>query len=440
MVTDELHDSLQSLRADLESAVDVAPFELVRRRHSHRVRRQAAGAGFALAAVLAVAIGVAPMLGQRASQHVGQHGPEVGAVGAGHPRPTVTVTVTAQPSPGDSGSAPSQSTRSPLQPAAPGGLTLSDVSFGTAHDGVALGHRCGSGQRCALVVDVSDDGGSTFATERLVDSGGGPDATKIAYRGDGRTVYAYDPGLYVSHDGGASWSDMAPDGPSVADIATNGSLATVLVRPSGSGPAQVLSGPYVANSLGEFGGPNPVPNSDRSARLQAPPGGSLIVTVGALDDGQQTPGVEIYTNGSWRQHPLPEGCNGPSLATVGSRALWLVCAQRPIGGQQSSTAYRSTDGGAHWVETAALPPSGSSTTVTALSADTAYLSGGADLFATHDGGASWAVELADAGGGGFTEPHIADFGGSRQSWVVQRGTHARVWLGVGSGWQPTVLQ
>jgi photosystem II stability/assembly factor-like uncharacterized protein len=173
--------------------------------------------------------------------------------------------------------------------------------------------------------------------------------------------WAYGPGLYVTHTGGATWAKASGVHGRVIDLATvNGSAYAVVARCTGTGPDYasgctrfaLYTSPFNSNSF------QPVPGA--SGRGQEEPGG-LQLTNG---NGYLLAGHVLLTGspngGSWhaitvspgtvpaclaaKGHGVPQGESG-LLAPLGATDLYLLC--QPAGGGGGSL-YASADSGATW--------------------------------------------------------------------------------------------
>lgn len=401
MKPDRFDRALRDLGEHLSSNVQAPPYEVIERRRTGRRRRREVGA------LLGVVVLVTAAVVGTTSAISGRSGAPVSA------RPQVTVTET-------------------VPAAVEGRLTLRDVSYLTDQVNAVLGQRCDLTGRCDTVVLRSDDGGRTFGHEHVVTRVGVVGPTKIAL-GAGQTLVAYDPGLYLSQDGGVSWQVLTPPGYAIKDVSTRGKTFTAL-GVSIDGQAALLQVP-VADLAGGLRTYIPVPGADASARLQQDADGAALVTVGAVAGGGSAKILVRASGGStWSTVVAPAACTAASFSAPTPASWWLVCVQPPApGGDRAKTAYVSVDRGASWELVTAPPVDGGAAVVTAVGSREAYLSGpNSPLYVTTDGGTSWSVALPRVPAG-FGEPHVL----SGRTWVVSGSTLWR--MDPGSGWVSMTL-
>jgi len=402
VIDDPIGSRLRGLPDAMTSGLITPPYEHIERRRGQRRRR---GSVLAVVASLAIA-GVAVA------------GISLGSRGSGDTntvRPAETVTA---PPP------------SPVS----GPLTLRDVSFVDDKLNAVLGQRCDQAGHCATVVLRSVDGGQTFSDENVVTGAGTVGPAKIAL-GTGRSLIAYDPGLYLSEDGGGSWQVLTPTNYTVKDVATRGNTFTALAV-SSDGRVDLLQ--VLSVDLGRAAFTRiAVEGADASARLQEGGDGTAFVLVGSNSPGSSVPAAILVRSpgsGSWAHRMLPDRCAAPSFSAPATAAWWLVCADPPsTAGSRAKAAYVSSDQGGHWTAVAPPPAAGLGATVTGVSGSEAYVSGpDSPLYVTRDGGVSWQQAIPRSAAG-FGEPHV--FQG--MSWVVSGSSLWR--LEANGGWRETTL-
>ena len=168
--------------------------------------------------------------------------------------------------------------------------------------------------------------------------------------------WVYGPGLWATHDGGASWHRVATHGAEVNSLAVTGRhVLAVFVscarRCPGSWP--VRFGVYRASTGGDswrlvsgtsgkgyaqlvIAGPHAFV---LQARLRSGGGSLLVGPVGGP--------------GRWRRSPLPCPRLVPAAIAGTAAGLVLACEQAPGRHPVLVQLYRSSDGGAHWHHIAA---------------------------------------------------------------------------------------
>lgn len=305
-------------------------------------------------------------------------------------------------------SAPRKATASAVSPAgpqatcAPGAVGPVDASFISASDGWLLGitlQHCWAAGSSRLVVRKTTDGGRDWGAVPAPPapwSGGTsvvPDGVGEIYFAGSRDGWAFGPGLWSTHDGGATWRRVDTDGRAVYSLtATNGHVVaafqachtdcgrgtpasfSVETSPAGSDDWRSVPGgtgtgqPYLMAADGtayalDEGGP------DGPARILAGPA-----------DGTVT----------WRAHVTPCYNIGANTGTaVTASRVVIACAL--LGAHPAATRfYRSDDSGAHWRQFSHLGLYDGASSV-GVTADGTVLVGanfdGVEL--SHDGGHSW---------------------------------------------------
>jgi photosystem II stability/assembly factor-like uncharacterized protein len=302
---------------------------------------------------------------------------------------------------------------------------LTDIAFFDPTTGYGLFLR----QRqptCEAVVGSTTDGGQAFASLSVVTSWSCPSAApvqKLAFddHGDG---FLYDPDLFVTHDGGASWTQVPQSGVVVAVEALGSSVWAV----ESSCPAPT-----------DLGNPCPMRllESDDGGRTwdtAAVPSGATTDGLGAQTwlirlsstaaylassptfhfGGQPSTAPLWYTADSgrtWSARQVDCGFNAltDAISAAPDGTLVAVCANQPSAGSQPKSTVRSTDGGFTWTTMTPCPASTGAVAfgctvaaplvagylgdIDAVSADTVYLVGGrSSLLVTHNGGVTWTVQ------------------------------------------------
>lgn len=288
------------------------------------------------------------------------------------------------------------------------------ASFISASDGWLLGvtlQRCWAFNGSRLVVRKTTDAGrhwSPVPAPPAPWSGGAPvpPAAGVSeiYFADARDGWAFGPGLWVTHDGGASWHRVLTHGREVYSVAATdghavaaflrceagcyrGSEASFTIETSpdssdawrpvpgaaGQGQPDITAAGGMAYALGAAG-----PGSSAGTALGAAPAPARLLTGPA--DG----------TGPWHAHATPCYAIGANTATaVTAAGLVMACAL--LGAHPATTRlYRTDDSGAHWRQFSTLGLYDGASGVTVTSDGTLLVAGiydGAVL--SYDDGRSW---------------------------------------------------
>lgn len=294
-------------------------------------------------------------------------------------------------------------------PPPPSAVTGKDVSFTGlwftgADTGWALGRRCPQ-RRCSLVLRRTLDGGRTwlpataparvFEDEPLVPG----NVRSVVFADDARTGYLYDPGLYVTHDGGATWRDLTGHGHVRDVVVRDGAVWTLEF----GGCASMDCFPYVRRAgLGSDTFRRAFTDEDSPlgtrATLAVADGRTAYVMDASHDFRGTRPTLLATTDGgrTWDRRVAP--CRGALSreATVTGGTLWAFCGYEGGGGNQPHRTAQSTDGGRTWTERASMDGMGY---VTGLVAFTPRLAWRADdglasgIKVTRDGGLTWTAQV-----------------------------------------------
>lgn len=341
-----------------------------------RARRRKTAVALSTAAGAAVAIAAAATLPQLVSALQPGHGGGATNFGSAASRshlPRPGHGRSASPAPRHSPTTSPASSRpagsnlsisSPGGPPAPG-LAPSSVTFVSGTVGAVIGETtsgCPAG--CEAVAATSDYGQAW----RTVDSppAGPPDGSsgvsQIRFL-EASNGWAYGPGIYVTHDGGAHWTKASGVHGRVIDLATvSGSAYAVVASCAGAGSDYasgctrfaLYTSPYYSDNF------QPVPGA--SGQGQEEPGGLQLTNQGngyllagdvllrGAPDGSspwQTVSISQGTVPAClaaKGHSVAPGASG-LIAPLGATDLYLLC--RPAAGGGGSL-YASTDAGATW--------------------------------------------------------------------------------------------
>jgi hypothetical protein len=293
------------------------------------------------------------------------------------------------------------------------------VSFVSATNGYLLGltlSDCTAGTTSKIAVRRTTDGGLDWTALPAPDASWGgvaPDGTgHIPADGvtsvlfaDERDGWAYGPGLWATHDAGATWRRIALGGRAVQRMVASGGL--VLVSLESCAPAdESCDSPHAVAVEATPAGRDawrPVPGAAAGTGVTVQAGTGYAVSSG----GHYGTDVQMLTgpaDGSarWVSRPLPCQPGAIALTPVTTTRLLLACAL--LGAHPATTyLYSSPDAGAHWTRFATL----------------GLFDGAAAIEQTPDGtvlveGIYDGVELSRDGGRTWTKPVTVDDSGSVQ--------------------------
>ena len=309
---------------------------------------------------------------------------------------------------------------------------------------VALESRSTQAGSC-LVVGRSSDLGRTWQTTPLSGSGqtAGADlgpgwANGLAFTSPS-VGWAFNPGLYRTLDGGASWQAV-PAGEQVIGISAS---------PAGGGSAwalgrtcqdeahctyQLLQMSAAGGAPAALSGPGPL-DTGREDAFVGDGLGSAYVLAGD-PASQERPQMVVWK--TTRDHPAWQKTASPcsltgSLALGTSGKLWLLCGGEPGAGSQGKEFYASQDGGASWQKLAwtsepgSLDPKTAQLPIYGYTGDLIALPGGelltafgrSTLYRSGDGGVHWTeaipVDQANPGGSSWS---LAAGAGSLEAWAA----------------------
>jgi photosystem II stability/assembly factor-like uncharacterized protein len=299
--------------------------------------------------------------------------------------------------------------------------------------GFGLGMGCADklvdgGYPCTTKVLASSDGGQTWhyagATFHSKQNGEIQDRIRFA---DPLNGWIYGDGAYVTHDGGRTWRKEAVHR-FVLSLTTAGGAAWATMSDCPSCKFNLYVSAANGNMWTRTGRPSGALDVLRDP--VAPLSGSTAFIVG----GYPYPGgFNLYrttdAGRTWRRLGNCDGAKGADSADVAVLDidhLWLVCGQQPSMTDQVNHLYRTSDGGSHWELVAAnpyphsadlamgnMPDTGYLPSFTATSAWSVYITPQkmASIAFSHDGGTTWATQLGDDGGGGYSLQFVNGYDG-----------------------------
>jgi hypothetical protein len=315
-----------------------------------------------------------------------------GITSSAKPTSNASTTPTSNASP-TSGKPPAPSLN--VTPLPAGTFSVSSVTFVSPEEGWVLGGQHCNGSFLCLGLMRTENDGKTWTSvtpppthlNYIEQTSGGVSQVRFANSQDG---WAFDPELWTTHNGGATWSQIVLPGVSadaiVASLETADGVVQAAVLNQAS-TVQIETSPVgaddwrVSPTTVEFGaGPAPMPQLVLQGSL-----GWL------LEDDRTVIGGARLINGQWvAWQPPCLNVNGPALLDASSaQYLVAVCDQGEWGPASPAGvhAYVSTDGGVSFgLPTTSVPSYGSLASPTP---GVLVLAGGAGLLATFDGGATW---------------------------------------------------
>jgi hypothetical protein len=301
------------------------------------------------------------------------------------------------------------------------------VTFVSQDTGAVIG-QAGTPGRCPIVRDdctslagTSDYGATWYGVSAPVtgapDGSSGVGQLRFLNAHDG---WAFGPGLFVTHNGGATWLREQTNGMRVTDLETSGGRAFAIFATCTGGGADYAadcSSFSLWSSAAEDNGwqrvqlpaatvlgPASAPGQPASASLvlAGAQAGYLLAPSGELLSGPLTgAGWTVVSPPVVRQHvrclpgaPGPSGQPTGTLLAADSGELVLLCtsATSTSGHTQAKLLVESKDGGAHWTAIAALPSPGIAASLAIQAQDNlVLLATDAGIYRSADGGRTWAL-------------------------------------------------
>jgi hypothetical protein len=302
------------------------------------------------------------------------------------------------------------------QPCDPRQIGPIAASFVSAADGYLLGitlSDCAASASSKIALRETADGGlhwTALPAPPAPWGGAAPDGTgHIPADGvtsllfaDARDGWAYGPGLWATHDGGATWRLVATRGRAVQSMAVTG--GQVIASLESCDPVDAsCDGPQAWTVESTPAGRDawrPVPGAtgDGTAVLSAQAGAGFAVSPRFGQPGSDVSMLTGPADGSarWVSRPLPCQPGAIALTAVTTTRLLLACAL--LGAHPATTyLYSSTDPGAHWTRFAVLGLFDGADAIEQTPDGTVLVAG------IYDG-----VELSRDGGRTWTKPATVD--------------------------------
>lgn len=260
-----------------------------------------------------------------------------------------------------------------------------------------------------------------------------------------RDGWAFGPGLWSTHDGGAAWHRVPTGGRAVYSLATSGgrviaAFSSCDLRQGVCTRFRVYSSPAGTDSWRPVtGAGGPLSDFAATSGAQVVLDGRAGYVTTATNTGSLL--LSGPPDGSARWHPLRNPCRRFAagftilLAAAGRGHLALACASEPSAGQQFKRTYLSSNGGQSWHRLTDPPSSGYLGEVSLTTAGTILVSGSrSDVYISWDHGQTWhtspSLNKADAGDGLAATMYTASRGfvlqagiNLRQIWFTRDGGH-----------------
>jgi hypothetical protein len=296
-----------------------------------------------------------------------------------------------------------------------GPFTPLDAAFTSGSDGWLLAvvpNSCDSGG--TIEARTTADGGLHWskAAAPRTPWGTGPSApgsgvSRILFA-NAEDGWAYDPGLWATHDGGVSWRQVSTGGRSVSAMASTGGSAVAAFGVCGAAGASSgcnTTGTFTVETTSVRGDDwRPVPGGTGHGMpvLAAADGTAYVFGAAPGEDSDKLAASAGPADGSARWHPRPVpglGSDLPvSLAASAAPGGSLVLACALVGAHPVPThLYQSADGGLHWTTIATRPFFDGANVIQRTPDGTLFIAGMTD-----------GAELSDDGGRTWTEPASVD--------------------------------
>jgi len=462
-------DRRDDLDSWLSERVDPLPpppgtFELIKRRARRRKYRKLAITATSAALIVAAAVTVPQVVNLhvlnpssgpaaaagRTSSATSTGGGRAESSAAASPSPTAT------PS-----SAPAAAT------AVPANFRPTSVTFVGAGTGWVIG-QAGTPGQCATQYCTSvartDDAGKTWSGVPAPLTGPADGATGVSQirflnLNDG---WAFGPGLWTTHNGGQTWTQVGTDGLRVTDLETVGDRVFALFAScTGSGAAFAAAcTSFTLYSAPASGGGNWAPVGASTSGLTDGAAGEAASLVLTGSRGfLLAPGRELYSgpvdgSGAWTLvNSITPSCPvgaaqadgqpaGALFGAVNARELVLACATAGTSGAsgQQKLIYSSLNGGASWIQIAQAPTAGIATSVAASPTVTIVLGTNQGIEVLPAGDIAWqaATLSASAPPGGFSYVGMTT---DSQGIALPASPSGTVWFTFNGGltWRPSQL-
>jgi hypothetical protein len=408
-------------------------FEQIRQRARRRKVSRAVMSAAGMAIVIAAAVAV-PQIATTLQSHGGQ---TERPLAVGRPSPSAQPPVT-----GKGGESPSSrsSSRVPPPPSrlssqgssepVPPNFQPTSVTFVGPDVGAVIGQAGTPGHcataYCTSLAGTSDYGSSWYGMSAPLtgppDGSLGVSQIRFLTTNDG---WAFGPQLWVTHDGGATWTQESTDGMRVTELETAGNRAFALFATctgSGASYAATCTSFSLYSSRASSDRWLPVPGPAAGLRLPQTAAtqaasASLVLTGGPADGRGYllAPSGELLsgplTGAAWtvagKQGPCLPGAPGPdgqptgALLAAGPSRLVLVCTSSTdaAGDSQAKLVAESSNGGSSWSTAGNGPATGIAASLAAQDAgQQVVLATDAGIYLSRAGGSTWQRTQASPSG------------------------------------------
>jgi photosystem II stability/assembly factor-like uncharacterized protein len=352
-------------------------------------------------------------------------------------------------------SAPGPVVSQPVGVPVPAGFTATDLSWVTVQDGFAIGTApCGTTLRCAHVLRTTDGGATwsdTSASGLVKCADLCPNRVRFA---DTQTGYAFGGGLYMTTDGGMSWTSQP--GPDTYGLeVANGTAVRVVTRTPGCPGCQFeVQRSTVGSTTWDTVRTSDEyrTSADLVRQLDAVAVALKANPAGGAGDAHISLLLSADGGTTWtrRDDPCRAASQGVADEVDAVRVqlslrseVVALCQRRTLGSDGGNTSLTiSSDGGATFSTPTGFPAHTDASLVAAgrgvLLAET-HQANGTDvvLQRSTDDGRTWAeVARAPLPNGDTAGPYLAFSTGSTATWVPQAGTS--VWRSSDGGQTWTV--
>jgi hypothetical protein len=349
----------------------------------------------------------------------------------------------------------------------------SSITFVSSRLGAAIGQGQPAGQctgqaTCTSVAGTSDYGKTWFGVSAppagFPDGAAGVSQLRFLNQNQG---FAFGPALWVTRDGGASWSQVGlPSGVRVTDLETvDGQVLAVWARCQGEGIdfaadcGQFTLETAAAGDAGQASAWRPVPGA--TALQSGTSASSAVLTLSAGATAEPASGTvyllapdgRLLAGGLTGQRltasgRVPDGCQpGPPQPGTGSPSdaeltyqsgsLYLLCSggARPV-------LYVSADGGRRWPRQPAVPAHGTATSLAAGAGGLVIIATTEGLVESADNGQTWRLAVGPGSGPGSGFSYVGMTDQSRGVALPADTSRHEVWItrDGGQSWQPSVVR